>query len=206
MPRQILFRFVFAGMSLTAILAQFLTEGNHGLASAVNFFSFFTSQSNIFASAVLIAGACFTLSGRESPSWLEKLRGAAVVYMLTTAIVYNILLRAPAPPLMLILDWPDTIEHDIFPIAVAADWLLVKPRITISAAHALLWMVFPLVWLIYTLSRGPAAHWYPYTFLQPGPGYGEAAIYSAAILILISSLCIVVRTLATKMAPALNSR
>lgn len=42
--------------------------------------------------------------------------------------------------------------------------------------------LFPLAFLVYTLIRGPLAHWYPYPFLDPSHGgYGRVVIYSGAI-------------------------
>ncbi|MFX5808851.1 Pr6Pr family membrane protein, partial [Acinetobacter baumannii] len=59
--------------------------------------------------------------------------------------------------------------------------------------------VFPIVWLVYTLVRGPLtldfrtgnAWWYPYPFLTPHVqpwGYGGVALYSVGIAIAILGL------------------
>ena len=56
--------------------------------------------------------------------------------------------------------------------------------------------VFPVVWLAYTLIRGPLVHdfrtgadwWYPYPFLNPNVqpwGYGGVALYSVGIAVAI---------------------
>ncbi len=47
------------------------------------------------------------------------------------------------------------------------------------------WFIFPLGYLLYSLIRGPIAHWYPYPFLNPDKagGYGGVGIYCMAILV-----------------------
>ena len=48
----------------------------------------------------------------------------------------------------------------------------------------LLWLVFPLVWIVVTLVRGAADGWYPYPFLDPANGgYGTVAVVVIAITI-----------------------
>jgi hypothetical protein len=44
-------------------------------------------------------------------------------------------------------------------------------------------MAFPLVWLAYTLVRGPIVDWYPYPFLNPANvgGYVGVTAYCIAI-------------------------
>ena len=51
-----------------------------------------------------------------------------------------------------------------------------------------LWLIFPAVYLVYSLCRGPIADWYPYPFLDPDHGslgYWNVAITSVGILITI---------------------
>ena len=47
------------------------------------------------------------------------------------------------------------------------DWFLDRSPIRPTMAQAATWLVFPAVWLAYTMIRGPLADWYPYPFLNP---------------------------------------
>jgi hypothetical protein len=51
--------------------------------------------------------------------------------------------------------------------------------------HIGYWLLYPLVYLIYTLVRGAGTGWYPYPFLNPATvdGYGVVVLYCAAIFI-----------------------
>ena len=77
-----------------------------------DYFSYFTVLSNVFAAAMLLYGALRPV--HASSRTVELLRGAAVVYILTTGIVYVLLLsgRAPAYP------WVNAILHYLMPVAV----------------------------------------------------------------------------------------
>src|SRR5262249_19914632 len=55
-----------------------------------DYFSYFTVLSNLFAAAMLLHGAL--RSAHERSRTVELLRGAAVVYILTTGVVYLLLL------------------------------------------------------------------------------------------------------------------
>jgi hypothetical protein len=75
--------------------------------------------------------------------------------------------------------------HRIFPIVVLIDWTLRPPRHLLTYQQALIWMVVPLGYLVYSLIRGPLVEWYPYPFLDPRRpgGYLLVAAYGVAIAI-----------------------
>jgi len=89
------------------------------------------------------------------------------------------------------LAWVDFVLHKLFPIVVVADFILDPPAARLSIRDGLVWLVYPLVWLAYTLIRGPIAGWYPYPFLDPdhAGGYGAVAVTSVVILVAGAALC-----------------
>lgn len=108
-----IFRAIGALLGLAAILAQLTQSISNALASttpygsdvavvAVNFFSFFTIQSNVLAVAVLAYGAIWGLArGKNAtvePRVYATVLAATTTYMVLTGIVYNILLRGIALP------------------------------------------------------------------------------------------------------------
>ncbi|WP_146240048.1 Pr6Pr family membrane protein [Prauserella flavalba] len=150
----------------------------------VTHFGYFTVLSNVFAALVLLAGAFTEVPG--------PVRGAAVLYMLTTGIVYAVLLRGidVGTPL-----YANRILHVVLPILVAVDWLADPPRRRIALRKALWWLVFPLAYLAFTLVRGPALHWYPYPFLDPDEnGYGTVAVLSLVIAVVFVALTWLITT------------
>jgi hypothetical protein len=85
-------RALLALMALTAI-GYDVTAGP-GVSDG-DYFSYFTVLSNLFAATMLLHGAL--RPAHTGSRTVELLRGAAVVYILTTGIVYLLLLSGHAP-------------------------------------------------------------------------------------------------------------
>jgi len=112
-------RALLALLSLTAI--GYDVAAGPGVSDG-DYFSYFTVLSNLFATAMLLYGALRPAHARSRT--VELLRGAAVVYILTTGIVYLVLLSGKAP----VYPWVNAILHYLMPLAVTLDWLLDPPR------------------------------------------------------------------------------
>jgi hypothetical protein len=182
-------RIVFSTLTLVAVVAQLVwgTRNNPGF-DAANFFSFFTIESNVFAAVVLLV---FALRPGEPTPVMEFLRGAAVTYMATTGVVYGLLLSGYTAELQTALPWVNNVVHRIFPLVLVADWLITPPRRTVPFRRALSWLLFPALFLAYSLVRGPVVDWYPYPFLDPDRvgGYGGVAAYAAGIALFVGLMC-----------------
>ena len=87
------------------------------------------------------------------------------------------------------IPWVDAVLHELAPIYILLDWL-VDPagrRLPVRRGRAS-GSIFPAVYLVYSLLRGPIADWYPYPFLDPAHGslgYWNVAITSVGILVTI---------------------
>ncbi len=173
------YRAGFAMLALAAIAYQFWNGTLSPGFRPVNFFSFFTIQSNLVAAAVLLwvsSGA----AARWPAQTVDLVRGAAVLYMSVTGVVYGLLLAGLE--LQLTLPWVDTVLHRLMPLVLVFDWLIEPPSERLELRRALVWLVYPLAYAAYSLVRGPFAGWYPYPFLDPGQGgYGVVALYCVGI-------------------------
>lgn len=178
------YRALAAIAALVAIAYQVGKGLEHKGFSATNYFSYFTELSNLFAAAIFLYGATHLASTRSRT--VELLRGAAVVYMLTTGIVYAVLLSGQD----VTYPWVNTIAHRIMPVAVALDWAIDPPRVRLELRRTILWLSFPLVYVVYTLIRGAIVNWYPYFFVNPDRhgGYLLVAGDCAAIAVGIAAL------------------
>jgi len=167
-------------LTLVAIGAQLKTTFDAGVLNPVNFFSYFTIQSNLIGAAVLLYLA--VRGGAPRSGRVDWWRGAACVYLTVTFFVVIFLLSKTDVGLQ--LPWVDVVLHKVVPIVVVADYLIDPPTTRLSISDGLLWLVYPLAWLVYTMVRGPIAEWYPYPFLDPGDGgYGPVAVTVVAILV-----------------------
>ncbi|HEY8637293.1 MAG TPA: Pr6Pr family membrane protein [Candidatus Limnocylindrales bacterium] len=80
--------------------------------------------------------------------------------------------------------WVDFVLHKLFPVVVVLDWLIDPSLTRLTFRQSLVWLVYPLVWVVFTLIRGAIENWYPYPFLDPANGgYGSVAVVSAGIFV-----------------------
>ena len=130
-------------------------------------------------------------AGTPRGSGVDRLRGAAVVYMAVTGVVYGLLLQGTDVDTT--IPWVNAIVHQVMPVVVVLDWLLDPPVDRLATRDALAWLTYPVAWIAYTMVRGPIAGWYPYPFLDPAPGgYAPVAATIAVIFVAGALLCLVV--------------
>ncbi|MEO5819391.1 MAG: Pr6Pr family membrane protein [Vicinamibacteraceae bacterium] len=175
-------RLFLGALTIAAIGRQLAIHMAAGY-SVVNFFSYFTNLSNLFAAGVLLRGATLWLARHQPSPGDERLRGMAVVYMTVVGVVFSILLRDV--DLGALRPWINVLLHYVMPVVVVADWLL-RPGVPPSSARDwLLVPAFPLAYVLYILARGAVVGWYPYPFLDPRlGGYGSVAVHVIAIMVL----------------------
>jgi len=158
-------RIIFGIAGLAAIAYQLHDSIKYGR-SIVNFFSFFTIESNILAVIVLVALGVIALIKRNDDK-LALIRGAVTLYMTMTGIIYVLLLSGNEVALQTTVPWVNIILHYVLPLVLLVDWLVFPPRVYVSFQKAMWWLVFPVVYLIYSLVRGSYKDWYPYPFINP---------------------------------------
>lgn len=146
--------------------------------SALNFFSYFTNLSNLLAAIVLLLSVLLLSAPRLS---LDGLRFLSTTNMVVVGIVFAALLRNV--DLGALRPWVNMVLHYMMPVAMAMDWLIDPPRSRLTARHLVAALLFPSIYLGYTLLRGAALGWYPYPFLNPANvgGYGGVALYALGI-------------------------
>ena len=181
-------RAIVALITLVAIGAQLKVAADAGVLDPINFFSYFTIQSNLIGAAVLLYLVVRSAAPRSAR--VDWWRGAAAVYLTVTFAVVILLLSNVDVGLQ--LPWVDFVLHKLMPVVVVADYVIDPPQNRLSMRDGFLWLVYPVIWLAYTLIRGPIAGWYPYPFLDPANGgYGAVAVTSVAILVTGAILCAV---------------
>ena len=190
-------RIGFGLLVLAAIVFMIWTLVDEGAFNALNFFTFFTILSNLLAMAVLLEGGRRQLTGQ--PPLPDLWRGAAVVYMTVTYLVFAVLLRDLQEELQTHVAWVDSVLHRVTPIVLMVDWLIEPPHQPIPFRRAVVpWLAFPLGWTAFTLVRGAIDGRYPYPFLDPANGgYGVVALYCIGIFALFLAVVWVVAAIGT---------
>ncbi len=191
-------RVFFGLLSLAAIGVQFAIQIQGGN-SIINFFSFFTNLSNLFAATVLIIGALYLFRHHEPTARDDIIRGTAVVCMALVGVVFSALLRNV--DLGHLLPWVNIVLHYIMPIVIVADWLYQPPNTKLVFRQMWLWLIFPALYLVYSVIRGAIVGFYAYPFFNPAKsgGYGGVALYCIAIAVMFFFFSLLLMTLGNKL-------
>jgi hypothetical protein len=167
-------------LGLIALGYQIATSASAGTFDPFRFFAFFTVLSNLFAAFLLLAMA--TVWRERHSKRIDLFRGAAVVYLAVTFIV--VILFLSGDDLQVAVNWVDFVVHKAVPVFLVIDWILVPPSTRLTVRQSLVWLVFPLIWVVVTLVRGALDGWYPYPFLDPANGgYASVAVYVVGIFV-----------------------
>lgn len=175
------YRLGFALLILAAIAVQFIDGASRPNFNPINFFSFFTIQSNMFAALMLIIAAYMATKGKSSPRY-ELFRSAGALYMVMTGVIFALLLSGLVARLQTTIPWVNSVLHEIAPAVLLADWLFDRPRFAVTFKRALAWAIYPIIYAGYSLVRGSIVDWYPYPFLDPRhEGYATVVVTSLII-------------------------
>jgi len=180
-----LVRWVLVAVSVVAIFFQ----ANHLIAMGRfelgPFFSFFTIQANLIAIGVLVMEALGGLG--LSDARRAAFRGASVLYLTMTGLVYAVLLSQLPMVKEIVHPLADGVHHLLMPLWVLFDWVVEPPRDRPGYRRSLWWLSYPLGFLFFSLIRGAITGWYPYPFLSPDePGGWMAVGIVSGVILLIS--------------------
>jgi len=179
---------VLAGIVIQLPLSAQNEEGFFSTAPErlFNVFAYFTIQSNL-----LLGGTVLVLA-----LWPDRTRGAVfktlrlngVLCIAVTGIVYHAVLAG----LDELSGWAwvsNFLLHTAAPIAGVLGWLLFGPRGQTDWRIVGWSIVYPLLWLAFTLIRGEFVHFYPYPFVNVDEhGYGRVLLNCLLVAVLFLAL------------------
>jgi hypothetical protein len=152
---------LLAWFALVLQLYLVIVQSPPGLAMlgmVVTYFSFFTILTNLLVALVFTAIAL----GRVLS---QSIQGGTAVYIAIVGIVYQLLLRQlwnPKGAQLLC----DMLLHAVIPLGYVVYWLIFAPRTGLRWIDAVVWLVYPGVYLVYVLARGAVGGLYPYPFVD----------------------------------------
>lgn len=154
----------------------------------VRYFSFFTILTN------LIVAVCVTIlllkpSGKWG-SWFSRptTLTAITVYITIVGVVYNAILRFLWKPQGLQY-LTDELLHTIIPLMFILYWFLFVSKKGLQYKQFMPWLIYPLLYVIYTAIHGAVTGYYPYPFINVTQlGYGKVLINTGGLLLAFSVL------------------
>jgi len=149
----------------------------------VRFFSYFTITTNIIVAATLTAFAFLpeTRFGRFASK--PSTQAAVASYITIVGVVYSLFLRGVWTP----VGWQavaDHALHDVMPLLAVAHWFVFSPKAGIVLSDVGKWLIYPIVYVVYSLVRGAFVDWYPYWFVDVTQfGYPKSLTNTGFVLI-----------------------
>ncbi|MFC4500719.1 MULTISPECIES: Pr6Pr family membrane protein [Streptomyces] len=163
-PLAAVLRLLIAGTAAAGVTLALL------LGSPLRVLSHFSVQSNLLLALVTLLSARRAWSARKPlPGTLP---GAALLYVTVAGLVHHLL-----PPTVSVTGsttggwhWlTNQLLHTATPLAAALDWLLLTPPARLRLRRTATWMLYPLTYLAFTLTRAelipegtPGRYLYPF--------------------------------------------
>jgi hypothetical protein len=144
------------------------------------FFSYFTNEVNLLIAIVLT----IFLIQPEAEHFLTRpsLKPALVVYIIIVGSVYTVLLRNLWNPQGLQL-LADRILHDTIPILYPLYWLVFLPKGRLRWSDCVTWLLYPVLYFLYSMVRGAVLGTYPYPFLNAAElGFARVLLNATVLL------------------------
>ncbi|WP_327638279.1 Pr6Pr family membrane protein [Kribbella sp. NBC_00482] len=151
-----------------------------------NVFAYFTIQSNLLlgGTALLLAAR----SDRPASRLFETLRLNGVLCIAVTGIVYHAVL-AGTDDLQGWASVANLLLHTAAPVVGVLGWLLFGPRGRTDWGIVGWSIVYPVLWLVFTLVRGAFVGFYPYPFVDVDEhGYGKVLLNCLLVAVLFLAL------------------
>ena len=186
--------FAWFGLGLQLVLIVAARPGEAAIA-IVNFFSFFTILSNILVALLTTARVAAPNLGIGRFFARPAVAASVTLYIAVTGIIYFTILRHLWDPEGLAFV-ADALLHYATPLLFLIYWLAFLPKGVLGFGDLPKMLVFPLVYVVYSLIRGAITGTYPYPFISVVDlGYpqtllnilGMTAVFSvcAGLLVLI---------------------
>ncbi|NEA34414.1 Pr6Pr family membrane protein [Streptomyces sp. SID13031] len=152
----------------------------------LNVFAYFTIQSNL-----LLGGTCLLLAlqlGKQDSTLFKTLRLNGVLCIAVTGIVYHLVLAGTDDP----SGWAwvaNLLVHTATPLLGVLGWLVFGPRRQTDGRIVAWSVVYPLLWVAFTLIRGEGTGFYPYEFADVDlHGYGRVLLNCLFVALLFLAL------------------
>jgi hypothetical protein len=158
------------------------------LGRVFDYFTYFTIWSNIIVAVVM--AMLFVRPERDS-FWFRAVRLSALLMIVVTGIIYNVMLAAEAQ-LQGLEVVSNLFEHILTPIVTLLVFLIAGPRGWFSWRIIAASLIIPIAWLVFALIRGAFIDAYPYGFLDVATyGYATVLTNVGGIVVFAIVICLI---------------
>lgn len=126
---------------------------------------YFTVQTNLFVCIVLIYSICHKLFKWKVVEYNIIIRSAVSFYILITFLAFAILLQKRYHQKGL-ERYTSIINHYVMPIYFLVDTIITVDGTILKPKYIIYWLLYPMIYLIFTLIRGYFTGVFPYYFFD----------------------------------------
>jgi len=187
-----------------ALIAQLYLIIRHRVVSVletiIRYFNFFTILTNLVV-AIAVTVLLLNPNSRRGV-WFAKSTTltAITVYITIVGLVYNAILRFLWQPqgLQFVVD---ELLHTVIPALFILFWFLFVSKKELQYKQFLPWLIYPLVYIVYTALYGAITGYYPYPFVNVTQlGYTKVLMNTAWLLLAFAVLSLLFITVAKLMS------
>ncbi len=151
------------------------------LNTLLQFFSYFTILTNLLVAITLTVLVLKSQSALKSYLSRSATLTAICVYIFVVGLIYNFVLRqlwAPHGLQRLV----DELLHLIIPVLFIIYWFLFVSKKELQWKDAVVWLIYPFMYLLIILLHGNFTDFYPYPFVNVSQlGYSQVFYNSASL-------------------------
>jgi hypothetical protein len=184
---QKIFSAILAVLGCFALIAQLILAIDNRTTpvseAIVRFFSYFTILTNLlvagYCTILLLPGNSRLKQFTQRPATITAL----TVYITVVGITYQFLLRHIWDPqgLQRVVD---ELLHSVIPLLFVVYWVLYENKRQLKWRFMLFWLVYPIIYAIYTVIHGYFSGFYPYPFVDVNKlGYATVMTNSLGLLV-----------------------
>lgn len=188
-------------LQFVTIIPDWLQQGKTWTNALVLFFSYFTILTNLMVAVVTSCVLVLPHSRVRRFCAKPSVVTAVTLYILVVGLVYNLELR----PLNHPQGWArvaDELVHSVVPILYVMYWFFFAVKGTLHWSNAMNWLIYPLLYLIYTFLHGYVTAYYPYPFLEVEKvgydGFWISTFFMLLVFLFLSFLLIGIDKLVAK--------
>ena len=170
----------------------------------IDYFSFFTIETNLLVALVLT----IYCARPQAAQFLTRpsVKSALVVYIIIVGVVYAVLLRNLWHPHGLQL-LADVVLHDAIPFLYPFYWLAFLPKGSLRWSDPSWWLVYPVLYFLYSMLRGAAYGIYLYPFFDAAQlGFARVSMNAIVLLAVFFGLGVILTAIDRALASRESGR
>ncbi|MRT32207.1 MULTISPECIES: Pr6Pr family membrane protein [Herbaspirillum] len=173
----------FAFVAQTDITINRLLARGGGVLDGLDRLTMYLTNLTILMSALCFTSLALSLKSPMSRFFRQPaVISAVVTYLAFVGIAYNLLLRHLWTPTGFRALVNESL-HTVVPLLAIVYWIFFVPVFQASLRKSLLWLVYPLGYLLLTLWRGALSGFYPYPFIDVNAlGYPRVILNASLLL------------------------